>query len=150
MLIRLKPETAYVLDFRYLLFRVDDGIILYTVFCPLAPFKVCSVSLPHSRCVFCLLCPIQGAFGPFAPFQVCSVSCPIQACPIPGLLCLLPHSSLPHSRFVLSLPHSSLPHSRFVLSLPHSRCFLSARYSLFPVNLHGEPDAVPLCHLTPN
>ena len=26
--IRLKPETAYVLDFGYLLFRVDDGIIL--------------------------------------------------------------------------------------------------------------------------
>ena len=28
VLIRLKPETAYVLDFRYLLFTVDDGIIL--------------------------------------------------------------------------------------------------------------------------
>ena len=26
--IRLKPETAYVLGFGYLLFRVDDGIIL--------------------------------------------------------------------------------------------------------------------------
>ena len=26
--IRLKPETAYVLDFGYFLFRVDDGIIL--------------------------------------------------------------------------------------------------------------------------
>ena len=58
--IRLKPETAYVLDFRYLLFRVDDGIIRVFILGYIL-LLTSRPSFEDGLCVFCI--PLRQLMG---------------------------------------------------------------------------------------